>query len=410
MIEKTKKTNFILYIFIIALILRVTAVLVINYGLSPELRYKIISPDARGYDVAMDILRTWETGKFYHEQHGTFSNYQYLVAGIFYFCGFIPILPPLINAVLGALAVFFIYDLAKRLFNKRIAYISALLYTFFPSLIFWASQNLKDMICIFIAILAVWASVRLRESFRILHLVILILIVPLLFTLNELRNYIFVFVMYAIIFSFLFNISRLNFKRNTIYALYFYLIMCILPQYLELNILARMPSRIYAYMMGRGREAASVDISMLTISNKLLKKIRRHNRGGAIGGAAIRTDLEFLNLADAIKYLPTGMTYFLFAPFPWRAKGLLQIATIPEMLIWYILFPFVLYGMYIYRTKWKISFAIIFFVAITLVAYSLYEGNFGTGYRHKAILLPFFFIFAGAGIDYLWGRKGGTLK
>jgi len=138
---------------------------------------------------------------------------------------------------------------------------------------------------------------------------------------------------------------------------------------------------------------------------KDLEYLHSTRRGVATGNSAFDSDADISTPIKAIKFFPKGLTYFLFAPFPWRTEGLLQKITIPETILWYTIFPFILYGIYIYRVKWREFFAIIFFVTITLSAYSLLDSNIGTAYRHKATILPFLFVFAGAGISKFMENK-----
>jgi len=393
--EKIKKVKFILVIFLIALVLRVLTVFLTHYWLDPGIRYKLIPPDAREYSVARAITKAWEEGRVYDEiPLGAFPRFDFYKAAVFMVTGYNYVAVPLVNALLGALAVFFIYGIARRLFNEKVAYLSITIYTFFPSLIFWSSQNLKDMPSIFIVIVCIWASVRLREPFRPAHLLFLTSLVPLLYALNELRCYIFLFLLYGITLFFLISISKQNYIKNILYALFFFMIICFFPKYTTAGILSDLPTAVHRFVISG---IFKLDIN---ICKDILKIGMRHNRGGAIGGAAIYPALKFSSASEIIRYLPTGITYFLFAPFPWKAKGLMQLATVPENLFWYVTFPFVLWGIYISRAGWKKSFAIFFFIAVTLAAYSLYEGNFGTGYRHKAILMPFFFVYAGGGITH----------
>lgn len=405
---RIKKAKFILIIFLIALLLRVLTVFLTHYWLSPDLAYKIIPPDAREYEVARGITKAWEEGRVYDDVPlGVFPRFDFYKAAVFTVTGYNYIVVPLLNAFLGALAVFFIYGIARRLFDEKTAYLSICLYTFFPSLIFWSSQNLKDMLTIFVIITTIWASVKLREPFKFVHLVILALLVPLLVGLNQLRCYIFLFLMYALLLYFLIGITKKNYKKNVFYALFFFVLMSLLPSYTSAGILSELPLSCYRFFKYKvfasdtrrlKKEPVIFSKSTLDISKSLTKATYRHNRWGAKGRAAIRPGYDFSSTAKIIGYLPIGITYFLFAPFPWDAEGLLQTATIPENIVWYAIFIFALYGLYVYRTRWKTFFGILFFLAIAVAAYSLYEGNFGTGYRHKAVLLPFFFIFASAGI------------
>ena len=105
-----------------------------------------------------------------------------------------------------------------------------------------------------------------------------------------------------------------------------------------------------------------------------------------------------------ITYLPVGLSYFLLAPFPWSATGPLQRITLPESLVWYGLFLCALWGLrlaikYDLR-RYTVPLAVLIMVTF---AYALVEGNVGIAYRHRAQVLPLFFLFAALGLRDLWG-------
>ena len=396
MIEIMKKEKVILVIFVIAFVLRASVALVTHLGLSAELEDKIIPLDAREYGIAFDILDSWKGNGIFNMKPGSFPAYSYYMAGIIYAVGHNRINVPLVNSLVGALAVFFIYGITRKISSRRAGYISSAIYAFFPSLIFWSSQNLKDTLCIFIIILSIWAAIKLKEPFRLSHMGYLFVILPLLMALNILRSFMFLFLIYGIVFSFLVGISRPTYKKNILYAAIFYIFMCAIPLHAYIGVLSELPLSIHNFLKDK---AFIFNFHRFSDLNKDLETAAIKQYGMATGKAAYAVKVDISSPLKALKYLPKGITYFLFAPFPWSAEGLMQKLTIPETLIWYIIFPFVLYGLYIYRSKWKMFFPVLFFTVITLTAYSLIEGNFGTAFRHRAVLMPLFFIFAGAGIS-----------
>ncbi|NQT06175.1 MAG: glycosyltransferase family 39 protein [Candidatus Omnitrophica bacterium] len=402
------KRSAILYIFLIALLIRVVAVFVIHYGLTPELQLKVIPPDARGFKNAMDIANSWKTGSAHNLMAGTFPKYDYFRAAVYTIMGYHRVIVPLINAFIGALAVFMLYDLAKGLFNKRVALISSLLYTFFPSLIFWSTQNHKEILCIAIVVASVWAITRLQTPFRPHHLLVLAFVIPLLMELNELRGYIFIFLIYGIVLSFLVNMTKKACKKNIVYAIIFIILFYSVPQYVNAGIFSTIPRylrdltiRGVTYLM-ESDETKRGEIRRPAIDFfKDVETISDLRRGYSGGNALYGPRIDLSSEIEIIKFLPKGIFNFLFRPFFWECRGLLQKMTIPEMFLWYAIFLFGLIGSFVHRKNWKRFFLIYFFVAVTTAAYSLVIANFGTAYRYKATLLPFFFIFAAAGIVYL---------
>ena len=43
-------------------------------------------------------------------------------------------------------------------------------------------------------------------------------------------------------------------------------------------------------------------------------------------------------------------------------------------------------------------------LVVVVSSYALVEGNFGTAYRHRAQIMPLFFVFSGVGLSWLKGR------
>ena len=404
MIEKLKASRFILIIFAAALIIRIAAAVIIHYGLSPELRDRVIPPDARKTITTAHIVESWKNNSVYKKDLGTYPLYTYYTASIEFVMGDNPINVPIVNSLLGSLAVFFIYSTAKRIFSKNAAYAAAILYAFFPSLIFWSAQNLKDIPCIFIIAVSIWAIGKLMERFRPQHICIAGLTLVLLSGLNALRSHLFFFLIYGFILHYLVNIRKANYKKHIAYILLLFLFMSLSPQYQYLGILSDIPkyARKQIYKLSGHKEV--LNMPRFSIA-KDIEGINQMQESAALDADSSYAGRDLSSPKKMLKYLPKGMAYFLFAPFPWMAVGLMQKLTIPETLIWYFIFPFVLYGLYIYRSRWKAFFAILFFILIALTAYSLIEGNFGTAFRHRAVLMPFFFMFAGAGISEIPVRR-----
>ena len=90
----------------------------------------------------------------------------------------------------------------------------------------------------------------------------------------------------------------------------------------------------------------------------------------------------------------------LFAPFPWTINSLRQVITLPELLVWWALFPMLIKGYWFaIRRRLRMSFAICIFTLGLTLAYALYQSNVGTAYRHRAQLYVFFFIFMSIGLE-----------
>jgi len=127
---------------------------------------------------------------------------------------------------------------------------------------------------------------------------------------------------------------------------------------------------------------------------------------GGVAGSAITTEIDTSTLGGALTYLPLGLVYFLFAPFPWAIDSVLQLVTLPETLLWYALVPFTLIGLRRgLRAEHASALLIVGVLAISVSSYALVEGTFGTAYRHRSQFLPLFFVFAAQGLAATWARR-----
>jgi hypothetical protein len=107
-----------------------------------------------------------------------------------------------------------------------------------------------------------------------------------------------------------------------------------------------------------------------------------------------RGDTEGLAIARTVAYIPRGLAYTLFAPFPWQVDRTLDAATIPEMVFWYfclLALPFALW----HNRAWRETLPIVLYVAGVLGVFVLVEGNVGTLYRHRAMVIPFVLMLVG---------------
>ncbi len=103
-----------------------------------------------------------------------------------------------------------------------------------------------------------------------------------------------------------------------------------------------------------------------------------------------------------IRNLPLGMLYMALAPFPWAAHTLAQLATIPEMLLWYVCTPLAILGAValIRRRAFGFVHGAAFMVGMFL-ALALVEANTGTLIRSRATIVPFVVALASVGMAVL---------
>src|SRR4029079_474580 len=123
-----------------------------------------------------------------------------------------------------------------------------------------------------------------------------------------------------------------------------------------------------------------------------LKKIQAARVWGAKeANSGFAGDVAITDPRAAIGFLPVGLLYVLFAPFPWMINNLRQLITVPELLVWWAMVPMLIKGYgFALRRRLKEAFAICIFTLGLTVSYALYQTNVGTAYRHRAQLYVFF--------------------
>ena len=74
----------------------------------------------------------------------------------------------------------------------------------------------------------------------------------------------------------------------------------------------------------------------------------------------------------------------------------------PETLLWYPLFLCALLGLRIsVKNRATLAFVPVSVLLVVVSSYALVEGNFGTAYRHRAQIMPLFFVFSGVGLSWI---------
>jgi hypothetical protein len=94
-----------------------------------------------------------------------------------------------------------------------------------------------------------------------------------------------------------------------------------------------------------------------------------------------------------------GFITFLLQPSPFSIRKITHLAAVPEMLIWYIIVFFALYG--IYRSLRQPSgrrLGLIVLLLLFTSAIGLSEANMETLMRHRGMILPIYIIFAAYGM------------
>ena len=369
--------TFLLRVFFIGLLVRIVLGAVINMGHMED----FFGGDANTYDIfGQSLLQGLYGDKYHMEKYQSFVasgagawGMLYLVAGIYDLVGRNLLAVQLVNASIGAATGIVVYYTAMDLFsNKRAAKLAALLVTFFPSLILWSSQALKDGLIILALAISILATLRLMEKITLGWVIV---ITVSLLTLLSLRFYIFYMMTAAVAGSFFLGMKTLSAQG---FIQRFMAVVAIGLAFTWFGVLQYAGNQFDRFAN--------------------LKQIQASRMDQASAGSGFAKDVDIGTTEGALAIIPTGIVYLLLAPFPWQFQTLRQSITLPEMIVWWFSFPLLVLGMW-YSIKHRlrqVAPIVIFTTMLTLV-YSVFQGNVGTAYRQRSQLLVFYFIFVAVG-------------
>jgi hypothetical protein len=371
--------NFMLRLFVGGLLARVL-IGVIIYALNLQ---EFFGGDAFTYDfTGYSLLKVWQGDKYYQSIVNTVVGdsgasawgMMYMVATVYKITGRNMLAIQFVNAVLGAATAPVIFLCAQHLFNNlKVARFAGLFAAFYPSLVLWSSQGLKDGPIVFLLAICMLVTLKLGEKISFKYLAVL---ACSLFALLSLRFYIFYMVVAAITGAFVIGMRPMT-ARSLIRQFGVILFVGLALTYLGVTRYANTQFETFGNL-----ERVQVSRSDLAQS----------------ANSGFASDVDVTTAAGALSAIPIGVTYLLFAPFPWQLANLRQSITLPEMVIWWMSFPFLVLGLW-FTLKYRLrqSLPILIFTFMLTLAYSVFQGNVGTAYRQRSQLLVFYFIFVSVG-------------
>ena len=379
--------KFLLRLFVAALLMRVLlGTLIYVFHLQD-----FFGGDAFTYDYFGDaLLRTWAGDRYYQSMVDLFTGggrssgwgMLYLVAAIYKVIGRNMLAIQYVNSVLGAATVPIAYLIALEIFpNKRVARTCALLSAFFPSMVLWSAQGLKDGPIVFLLTVSMLATLKLGERLSVKYMAALALALCSLITL---RFYVFYIVVVAVTAAFILGRRPLSAKS---FARQFIIMVTI--------------GLVLAYF-GVSRYATG---QFETFGNLRQLQIMRLDAAQS-AQSGFGQDVDVSTPGGALTAIPLGFSYLLFAPFPWQFGSLRQLITLPEMIVWWCCIPLLVLGLWFtikHRVR-QVAPILIFTVLLTLT-YSVLQGNVGTAYRQRAQLLIFYFVFVAVGFVLVREKK-----
>ena len=373
---KTDRT-FLLRLFVGGLLLRMMiGVVIFTFNLQGFFGGDALTYDALGW---IKLAALTSDGSYYQALSGRLIGDSgwgmiYMVTGVYAIVGRNMLAIQFINAVVGAATAPVIFLCATHIFqNMRVARLAAIFAAFFPSLVLWSSQGLKDGPIIFLLSVSMLSALKLGEKFNVKHLLILSCA---LFGLLSLRFYVFYIALAAIGISFVIGMRALTAQGVLRQAA----VICSLVLVLT------------AFGVNR---FAGGQLEKYTDLERIQQSRADAARTAETGFAA---EVDVSTAEGALSAIPIGTAYLLFAPFPWQLTSLRSTITMPEMVVWWASFPALVLGVWFsIKHRFRQVLPILIFTTMLTIAYSVFQGNVGTAYRQRAQLLVFYFIFVAVG-------------
>ena len=371
--------RFLLQVFGGAVLIRVAIGALIYYFRLQE----FFGGDAFTYDYHGSLYRAFWTGQlsygFYDRLLGVYVyrnwGMGYTVGAIYMLVGRNMLAVQFFNAVVGAATAPVIFLCARQIFqNLRVAKVATLFVAFFPSLVLWSAQGLKDGPIVFLLALTMLATLKLGERLSVKYVTVLLFA---LYGLLCFRFYIFYMLSAAAAGAFLIGM-RTQTSQSLVRQIAVVLVLGLGLTYFGVVRMAGATFEQYGSLEMVQRSRADL--------------VRSANTG--FGG-----DVDVSTASGALSVMPLGMSYLLFAPFPWQLASLRQSITLPEMIIWWASFPLLVLGVWFtlsYRLRQALP--ILLFTTMLTLAYSIFQGNVGTAYRQRSQILVFYFIFVAVGV------------
>lgn len=379
--------SFLIRIFLLGLAVRMAlAVVIFSYEL-----YDFFGPDALGYDLGGKTLVELWNGRAISVNPDIRDalnmgspgwGMHRITAAIYYVFGPSILYVQAFCCVFGAATAPAVYNCARKIYgNIRVARYASIGVALFPSFVIWSSQLLKDGLVVFFIVLSIAMVLELRN--RVGYTGVAVLGFSL-FAIGSLRFYIFYMVLAAVIASFFIGLETSA--------------LSIFRRFALLAVLGLVLAFAGVWQNATAEFERFGTFERLNLS-------RQYAASASESGFADAEKVDVSNPLQALSVLPLGFAYLMFAPFPWQVTNFRQAVTLPEIFIWWSLFPLAVWGLvYTLRNKLAAAVPVLIFTFLLTLSYSVYQGNVGTAYRQRTQIQVFIFIFIAVGAS-LWAER-----
>jgi hypothetical protein len=377
-----------------------------------------------------------------------FGTWVYIEGALFLVLGALPLVPIFLNVALGAATAGITWAITMRLFGAAPAAIAGWSVALWPSLVLWSALNLKDALALALIVVFLWAVTRMRDEPVLRSLLAPALVLVLM---QSLRGYIFtgLAILLPLAGAIVTGLPPRSHARVLVAAIavgggalaldqtgiglgprllehseMYRTGMAIgartaiapsppvqvrtgttfaVAELTDGSVPARSPQVVHVPPQTRivvGTPPATPRPGVVYVQPQDIVVVGPPETTPAPVQERVPFSAQQLDLVPertptaeelalrTIAYLPVGIVYSLFAPWPWLGGRTLDLLTVPEMLVWYLALAAA--AVTLWRSRGDLRGVAIpaLFAAGTLLVFALVEGNWGTLYRHRSMVIP----------------------
>lgn len=289
----------------------------------------------------------------------------------------------LLFPIIDLWAVVCIFCLAKSLFDEKVASFSSFIYAIMPSSIGISCTNVRFSLSIFSLLLVSFFLVQFAKTNNFKFLLLLFVGVIIFIIYREKAAKPLLLILPVTLFLAL-NIGFLKKVALLIVFISVFFILLSKSVFLQQKSM-EMLRNIVASQTGFNTEIEGVAYSNYKIYDEIV----------------YNTDIKNVSPLMLIKMFPKalfkGIFYFMLVPFPWELTSTARLYYYPQIIFWYFIIPFGIFGMIKgLFLKVREALPVILLCGYFIVLLSLVLGNEGIAARYRELITPFFYIFAGS--------------
>lgn len=360
------KCRSLLPVLLVAFLLRTGLALTHTYIFPlPDSQADAIMFERVGWEWAKDgwssVIENFTTGSFL---------YSWIIAVLYTLTDRSPLMIQGINVVIGMLNVYWIWLITHRVSygNRRAATQAAWLAALWPTLNLYSALIMREAFITFFLLIGVYLTLLWWERGQLRHFLGAVVSFTISMVFHTGMLLLLVGLMGAVVFrslNALFKNKGLSFVRNNI----------------ALGVLV---------VLGIFVITTSIGLEKLGLLSEGLGK---HQEIAARDRAAYLENVVVQTPADLLWVTPIRVVYFLFAPFPWMVRALVDVIGLIDALLY-------LWLAYLIMLRWKLIFKnnklllITTLLGLIIAAFALGTSNYGTAIRHRAKVAPLIIITA----------------